>query len=110
LTCTNAAALPDEEHFGPLLKVFRFSDLQTTSFDEANNTSFGLSAGLLSDNAADYIERIFQSDQSRHRQLEQVQLQALVQQRAVWWYWCQWQPSRQCLLCGRLLCLPCGFG
>lgn len=40
--------MPDEEHFGPLLKVVRYSD-----FDQAialaNNTSFGLSAGLLSD-------------------------------------------------------------
>ncbi|MBB18994.1 MAG: N-succinylglutamate 5-semialdehyde dehydrogenase, partial [Rickettsiales bacterium] len=40
--------MPDEEHFGPLLKVVRFDD-----FDRAislgNNTKFGLSAGLLSD-------------------------------------------------------------
>ena len=47
------ASLPDEEHFGPLLKVIRY-----TSFDdaiaEANNTSFGLSAGLLGDSEEDY--------------------------------------------------------
>ncbi len=53
LDCSDAQPLPDEEHFGPLLKVFRFQD-----FDEAiaaaNQTNFGLSAGLLSDNAALY--------------------------------------------------------
>lgn len=55
-----AQELPDEEHFGPLLQVIRY-----TSFDEAielaNNTSFGLSAGLLADSRADYeyfFERI----------------------------------------------------
>ncbi|MGO1463223.1 MAG: succinylglutamate-semialdehyde dehydrogenase [Marinobacter sp.] len=40
--------LPDEELFGPLLKVYRYK-----SFDDAlelaNNTRYGLSAGLLSD-------------------------------------------------------------
>ncbi|HUS23415.1 MAG TPA: succinylglutamate-semialdehyde dehydrogenase [Candidatus Binatia bacterium] len=46
-------ALPDEEHFGPLLCVQR-----TASFEEAltlaNATRFGLSAGLLSDRAEDW--------------------------------------------------------
>jgi succinylglutamic semialdehyde dehydrogenase len=45
--------MPDEEHFGPLLKVIRY-----TNFDDAialaNNTKFGLSAGLLADSQADY--------------------------------------------------------
>ncbi|MGB0835368.1 MAG: succinylglutamate-semialdehyde dehydrogenase [Psychrobium sp.] len=48
-----ARELPDEEHFGPLLQIIRYS-----SFDEAielaNNTSFGLSAGLLADSRDDY--------------------------------------------------------
>jgi succinylglutamic semialdehyde dehydrogenase len=57
IECTNAAALPDEEHFGPLLKVFRFSDFDD-AIRQANNTSFGLSAGLLSDNEALY-QRFF---------------------------------------------------
>ncbi|MEO1134984.1 MAG: succinylglutamate-semialdehyde dehydrogenase [Pseudomonadota bacterium] len=43
--------VPDEEHFGPLLKVWRVK-----SFDDAiaraNKTKFGLSAGLLSDDKA----------------------------------------------------------
>ena len=42
------AELPDEEYFGPLLTVYRYK-----SFDDAlalaNQTRFGLSAGLLSD-------------------------------------------------------------
>lgn len=46
-------SLPDEEHFGPLLKVIRFNDFDQ-AIDEANNTSFGLSAGLLSDKQSDY--------------------------------------------------------
>jgi succinylglutamic semialdehyde dehydrogenase len=50
---TQAAALPDEEHFGPLLKVYRYEDLDA-AIDEANNTAFGLSAGLLADQEADY--------------------------------------------------------
>lgn len=45
--------LPDEEHFGPLLKVIRYDDFDL-AIDEANNTSFGLSAGLLADDKADY--------------------------------------------------------
>ncbi|ATC96010.1 succinylglutamate-semialdehyde dehydrogenase [Pseudoalteromonas tunicata] len=53
IDCTDVKDFPDDEHFGPLLKVFRFTD-----FDAAialgNDTSFGLSAGLLSDNQADY--------------------------------------------------------
>tara|TARA_R110002126_G_scaffold16527_4_gene65967 strand:+ start:2508 stop:3977 length:1470 start_codon:yes stop_codon:yes gene_type:complete len=48
LECSNVKDFPDEEHFGPLLKVFRFNDFDT-AIDAANNTSFGLSAGLLSD-------------------------------------------------------------
>ncbi len=50
---THAARLPDEEHFGPLLKVYRYDDFDS-AIEEANNTAFGLSAGLLADDAADY--------------------------------------------------------
>lgn len=50
---TLGETLPDEEHFGPLLKIIRYD-----SFDEAigtaNRTAFGLSAGLISDDAALY--------------------------------------------------------
>lgn len=48
---TRAEGIPDEEHFGPFLKVWRVKD-----FDEAiaraNATRFGLSAGILSDDKA----------------------------------------------------------
>ena len=48
---TMADSVPDEEHFGPLLKVWRVKD-----FDEAirraNATKFGLSAGILTDDKA----------------------------------------------------------
>ncbi|MDN4503958.1 succinylglutamate-semialdehyde dehydrogenase [Alteromonadaceae bacterium BrNp21-10] len=47
------SVLPDEEHFGPLLKVIRYDDFEQ-AIDEANNTSFGLSAGLLSDDEGLY--------------------------------------------------------
>ena len=47
------ASLPDEEHFGPLVKVIRYNDFDQ-AIKEANNTSFGLSAGLLSDSEEDY--------------------------------------------------------
>lgn len=45
--------MPDEEHFGPLLKVIRYSDIDD-AIALANNTKFGLSAGLLADSQADY--------------------------------------------------------
>ncbi|MEO2279972.1 succinylglutamate-semialdehyde dehydrogenase [Pseudoalteromonas pernae] len=45
--------MADEEHFGPLLKVYRYSDFDA-AINEANNTSFGLSAGLLGDSQQDY--------------------------------------------------------
>jgi succinylglutamic semialdehyde dehydrogenase len=53
IDCTNIANFPDIEHFGPLLKVFRYDDFDQ-AIELANKTSFGLSAGLLSDNAALY--------------------------------------------------------
>jgi succinylglutamic semialdehyde dehydrogenase len=50
---TNTDEIPDEEHFGPLLKVYRYSDFDA-AINEANNTSFGLSAGFLGDSQEDY--------------------------------------------------------
>ena len=43
----------DEEFFGPLLQVIRYSDF-AEAMREANNTRFGLAAGLLSDSEARY--------------------------------------------------------
>ncbi|MFN3901101.1 MAG: succinylglutamate-semialdehyde dehydrogenase, partial [Alishewanella aestuarii] len=48
IECSDITEFPDEEHFGPLLKVFRFTDFDQ-AIAAANHTSFGLSAGLLSD-------------------------------------------------------------
>ena len=50
---TAVKEMPDEEHFGPLIKVYRYTDFDS-AINEANNTSFGLSAGLLSDDSDDY--------------------------------------------------------
>lgn len=48
---TRSGAVPDEEHFGPLLKIWRVKDFDA-AISEANNTRFGLSAGILTDDHA----------------------------------------------------------
>ena len=48
---TGVANAPDEEIFAPLLKVTRVDSFEA-AIAEANNTRYGLSAGLLSDNQA----------------------------------------------------------
>ncbi|MEL0622514.1 succinylglutamate-semialdehyde dehydrogenase [Marinomonas arenicola] len=45
--------LPDQEYFGPLLTVVRYDSLDQ-AMQVANNTSFGLSAGILSDEKSEY--------------------------------------------------------
>lgn len=50
---TGVENIPDEEYFGPLLKVHRFTELDD-AIKEANNTSYGLSAGILCDDEATY--------------------------------------------------------
>ncbi|MBV4508081.1 succinylglutamate-semialdehyde dehydrogenase [Pseudomonas sp. BW13M1] len=47
------AERPDEEFFGPLLQVTRYADFDA-AIEEANNTQYGLAAGLLSDSNARY--------------------------------------------------------
>ena len=44
---TNAKGIPDEEWFGPLLQIYRVADFDA-AMKVANNTEFGLSAALLS--------------------------------------------------------------
>ena len=39
----------DEENFGPMLQVY-FADTFDEAVAEANNTKYGLAAGLISDN------------------------------------------------------------
>jgi len=53
---THAKDLPDEEYFGPLLQVSRVTTLDD-AIALANNTRYGLAAGLLSDDATQW--RIF---------------------------------------------------
>jgi len=55
---TGVDKIPDEEYFGPLVKVYRYSDFDD-ALTEANNTQFGLSAALLSDNHDTY-QKFFQ--------------------------------------------------
>jgi succinylglutamic semialdehyde dehydrogenase len=50
---TNVENLPDEEVFGPLLQVTRVPDLET-AIQLANETRFGLAAGLISGTETDF--------------------------------------------------------
>jgi len=47
---TAIASRKDEEVFGPLLQVIRVADFDA-ALEEANNTKFGVAAGLISDSA-----------------------------------------------------------
>lgn len=48
LDCTDVNRMPDEEHFGPLLKLIRYRGIED-AIDRANDTRFGLAASLLSE-------------------------------------------------------------
>ncbi|MFC4654400.1 succinylglutamate-semialdehyde dehydrogenase [Rheinheimera marina] len=50
---TGVTGIPDEENFGPLLKVYRYDDFDA-AIELANATKYGLSAGLLADSAEHY--------------------------------------------------------
>lgn len=50
---TGLSNVSDEECFGPLLQVCRVANIDDAII-EANNTSYGLAAGLLSDDKAEY--------------------------------------------------------
>ncbi|MBM86799.1 MAG: succinylglutamate-semialdehyde dehydrogenase [Gammaproteobacteria bacterium] len=50
---TNLEEIQDEECFGPLLQVKWVEDLDA-AIEEANNTNYGLSAGLLSDHSSSW--------------------------------------------------------
>jgi succinylglutamic semialdehyde dehydrogenase len=52
---TSIANKTDEEYFGPLLQIIRVDSFDA-AIDEANNTQYGLAAGLLSDSRDDYDE------------------------------------------------------
>ena len=68
---TKVAELPDEEYFGPLLQVVRYQGLES-AVEMANDTRFGLSAGLVStdDGEWDYfVDHIRAGIVNRNRQL-----------------------------------------
>jgi len=52
---TRIKSLSDEEDFGPLLKVIRYSDFDQ-AIAQANNTAFGLAAGLISEDSQQHHE------------------------------------------------------
>ena len=52
---TDAENIPDEEWFGPLLQIVRVRDFGS-AVQVANNTSYGLAAGLLSDDPALWLQ------------------------------------------------------
>ncbi|MCJ8170058.1 succinylglutamate-semialdehyde dehydrogenase [Atopomonas sediminilitoris] len=57
---TAVAGREDEEFFGPLLQVIRYADFDA-AIAEANNTRFGLAAGLLSPSRERYEQFLLES-------------------------------------------------
>ena len=60
LDVTAVAERIDEEFFGPLLQVIRYDGFDA-AIAEANNTQYGLAAGLLSDSAERYQQFLIES-------------------------------------------------
>ncbi|USD65512.1 succinylglutamate-semialdehyde dehydrogenase [Vibrio sp. SCSIO 43136] len=68
---TAISELPDEEYFGPLLQVVRYQGLEQ-AVEKANDTRFGLSAGLVSTDDAEweyFVDHIRAGIVNRNRQL-----------------------------------------
>ncbi len=57
---TSITDLPDEEYFGPLLQVIRFNEFEQ-AVERANQTRFGLAAGLFSRHADRYEQFLLAS-------------------------------------------------
>ena len=55
LDVTDVADLPDEEHFGPLAQIIRYTHFDV-AIARANDTVYGLSAGLLADDEARWTQ------------------------------------------------------
>jgi succinylglutamic semialdehyde dehydrogenase len=55
LDVTNARNVPDEEHFGPMVQVTRYRTFDE-AIERANDTAYGLSAGLLADDEAAWVQ------------------------------------------------------
>jgi len=52
---TDASDIPDEELFGPVMQIVRVPDFET-AITRANDTRYGLSGGLVSDNDALWVK------------------------------------------------------
>ncbi|MDA0149465.1 succinylglutamate-semialdehyde dehydrogenase [Vibrio sp. LaRot3] len=68
---TTIQDLPDEEYFGPLLQVIRYQGLEQ-AVELANDTRFGLSAGLVSTDDSEweyFVDHIRAGIVNRNRQL-----------------------------------------
>ncbi|WP_281545060.1 succinylglutamate-semialdehyde dehydrogenase [Grimontia sp. SpTr1] len=68
---SKVAELPDEEYFGPLLQVVRYDSLEQ-AVELANDTRYGLSAGLVSTDDAEwdyFLDHIRAGIVNRNRQL-----------------------------------------
>ncbi len=64
-------SLPDDEYFGPLLQVVRYSGLEN-AVELANDTRYGLSAGLISTDDSEwqyFLDHIRAGIVNRNRQL-----------------------------------------
>ncbi|WP_234495076.1 succinylglutamate-semialdehyde dehydrogenase [Vibrio maritimus] len=71
LDATDIAELPDEEYFGPLLQLLRYETLEQ-AVELANDTRFGLSAGLISERDEEwqyFTDHIRAGIVNRNRQL-----------------------------------------
>ncbi|MGR5362760.1 succinylglutamate-semialdehyde dehydrogenase [Vibrio mediterranei] len=71
IDATNIEQLPDEEYFGPLLQLVRYETLPQ-AVELANETRFGLSAGLISQNDEEwqyFVDHIRAGIVNRNRQL-----------------------------------------
>ncbi len=97
---TGVKGIPDEEWFGPLLQVVRVPSFEQ-ALEAANATSYGLAAGLLSDDPALW-DAVPQRGACRHRQLEPADHRRR-QHRTVRRHRPLRQSPRQRLLRGRLL-------
>ncbi|OOF35368.1 succinylglutamate-semialdehyde dehydrogenase [Salinivibrio costicola] len=71
LDVSGIQALPDEEYFGPLLQVQRYQDM-ADAITKANDTRYGLSAGLISEDEGEwqyFLDHIRAGIVNRNRQL-----------------------------------------
>jgi succinylglutamic semialdehyde dehydrogenase len=55
LDVTDVRDLPDEEHFGPLAQIVRYATFDE-AIERANDTAYGLSAGLLADDESAWAQ------------------------------------------------------